>query len=151
MEMTRAAIYCRVSTEEQGNGWSLLGQLEDCRDYCRRMGYHITRVAREVHSGSDPGRPAFLRTIRAAEDGDYDTLVVWRRNRAVLRRLRSPAYKGTATYNGTRIHVPALVTVTTWETVQKGLTRRGTSRGHPRLSAPGDSTPQPQIPLPPCR
>jgi site-specific DNA recombinase len=38
----KAALYCRVSTEEQGNkGYSLRQQLEALREYCQQHEYEI--------------------------------------------------------------------------------------------------------------
>jgi DNA invertase Pin-like site-specific DNA recombinase len=34
----RAAIYARVSTEEQGSNYSLPTQLEGCRQYAEKLG-----------------------------------------------------------------------------------------------------------------
>ena len=37
--MKSAAIYARVSTDEQGKGYSLPTQLEACRRYAQEQGY----------------------------------------------------------------------------------------------------------------
>lgn len=79
--MLRAAIYCRVSTTEQQRGFSLDGQYADCRAYCQRMGYMVSRAFREVGSGRNLERPTFQRLIRLAMRGSFDVVVVWRRDR----------------------------------------------------------------------
>lgn len=42
--MPNAVIYCRVSTKEQTQNFSLPEQERRCRDYCSRNGYHVSRV-----------------------------------------------------------------------------------------------------------
>ena len=79
--MERAAIYCRVSTEEQVGGWSLEGQLDACRSYCERNGYRVTRRLMEQGSGMHGDREGFQHIIQAALQGKYDVLVVWNRDR----------------------------------------------------------------------
>jgi len=50
--MTNAAIYCRVSTDNQeSEGTSLQTQLEACTKYCRDRGYEVTYVFSEAYSG----------------------------------------------------------------------------------------------------
>ncbi len=36
-----AVIYTRVSTEDQGRGYSLQSQLEQCREYAKSHGYTV--------------------------------------------------------------------------------------------------------------
>ena len=57
--MARAAIYCRVSTEDQEReGTSLQTQLEACLAYCQQKGYQIARRFSETYSGlAGGGRP----------------------------------------------------------------------------------------------
>lgn len=244
--MTRAAIYCRVSTQEQRNGWSLDGQYDRNRGYCDRHGYAVRRAIREVDSGMKWDRRGLAMVLGAVERRTIDVLVVTRRcrlgrdpahnsllerflrgfgvrletveagprtasaeeelnngvldvvnrfqhrktseecqrgrdtaaragrwpsrppygyrrrpdgdlepdpetgplvqwayemasqgaslseiqarlawpTRTISGRLHNPAYKGTATYNGTRVHIPAIVTPTTWDVVQSALRHR---------------------------
>ena len=54
----RAAIYCRVSTEDQEKeGTSLQTQIEACRNYCQDKGYDIAYRFREAYSGLTLERP----------------------------------------------------------------------------------------------
>ena len=55
----RAAIYCRVSTEDQEReGTSLQTQLEACLAYSQHKGYQIARRFSETYSGlAGGGRP----------------------------------------------------------------------------------------------
>lgn len=80
-EGVRAAIYSRVSTEEQKRGWSLESQYEDNRAYCAERGYEVVRVLEDVGSGASFDRPAFAQLMRCAKKGRIDRIVIWRMDR----------------------------------------------------------------------
>ena len=42
--MTRAVIYCRVSTKEQTKNLSLPTQLKACREFCHRQSFEVAAV-----------------------------------------------------------------------------------------------------------
>jgi DNA invertase Pin-like site-specific DNA recombinase len=46
----KAAIYCRVSTDDQDKeGTSLQTQLEACLKYCQEKGYHVYTWPKKVN------------------------------------------------------------------------------------------------------
>lgn len=50
--MKIAAVYCRVSTDNQeSEGTSLQTQLENCLNYCRDKGYDVAYRFSEAYSG----------------------------------------------------------------------------------------------------
>jgi site-specific DNA recombinase len=54
----KAAIYCRVSTDNQEKeGTSLQTQLENCLTYCQGKGYEVTQRLSEAYSGLSLERP----------------------------------------------------------------------------------------------
>jgi site-specific DNA recombinase len=54
----KAAVYCRVSTDNQEKeGTSLQTQLENCLAYCQRKGYEVTQRFSEAYSGLSLERP----------------------------------------------------------------------------------------------
>jgi len=56
--MKTAAVYCRVSTEDQEKeGTSLQTQYEACYKYCQEKGYHVAHRFSEAHSGLNIDRP----------------------------------------------------------------------------------------------
>jgi site-specific DNA recombinase len=61
--MTQAAIYTRVSTDEQAQtGTSLATQEDACRAYCERAGWEVVAVeSDEGVSGATMVRPALAR------------------------------------------------------------------------------------------
>ncbi len=57
-QVMKAAIYCRVSTDNQEReGTSLQTQLENCLTYCRNKGYEVAYRFSEAYSGLSLERP----------------------------------------------------------------------------------------------
>jgi len=77
----KAAVYLRVSTQEQSDGWSLDQQYDACRAYAEERGWDVVRVLEDVHSGQDYDRPAMARLLRLAKEGAFGRIVVWRMDR----------------------------------------------------------------------
>lgn len=77
----RAAVYVRVSSQEQAKGYSLDGQTKEVRSYCDAKGYRVVRLYRDVGSGRTLERDGYQLMIDAAQRGQFDVLVVWRRDR----------------------------------------------------------------------
>lgn len=79
----RAAIYARVSTDEQAEeGYSLDEQLRLCREFCERKGWKV--VAEYVdpgESGTTVDRPAFQEMLRDARQSKFDNLCVHKLDR----------------------------------------------------------------------
>lgn len=80
-EPANAAIYTRVSTQEQSDGWSLRQQYDACREYAAEQGFDVVRAFEDVHSGQDYDRPAFSRLLRLARQGAFGRILVWRMDR----------------------------------------------------------------------
>lgn len=91
----RIACYCRVSTREQLDGWSLDGQVDVCTEWCDRRfgagGYDVEVFRDEGESGrkgiAEPGsrkgsfRPALTELVRRIAVGEFDVLIVSQLNR----------------------------------------------------------------------
>lgn len=80
----RAAIYCRVSHEEQVEGWSLDAQQELCLDLVIQKGW----VVDPKHIYQEPGRsaktdarPAFQRMMHFAQHKAFDCIIVHKLDR----------------------------------------------------------------------
>ena len=72
----RVAIYCRVSTQEQGeHGYSLGGQLAECRALTEQLGARVVLERQEVGSGADWNLPDLLDLLDRAKAGEYDVLI----------------------------------------------------------------------------
>lgn len=73
----KAAIYCRVSTEEQ----SPHKQESICREYCERNGIEIFNVYTDVISGARVSRPSFNQLLYAMRHYKFDVIVVTKLDR----------------------------------------------------------------------
>jgi site-specific DNA recombinase len=75
----RAALYIRVSSEEQIEGFSLSAQHRIGREYIASQGWHLVHVYRDegrsARSDSLHKRPAFRQMLGDAEDGQFDIVV----------------------------------------------------------------------------
>jgi DNA invertase Pin-like site-specific DNA recombinase len=74
----RAAIYARVSTDEQVEyGTSLDEQVRRCEAYCFAQGWMVVAIHREEGvSGTRASRPELDRLMRSARSQDLDAIVV---------------------------------------------------------------------------
>lgn len=60
----RAVVYCRVSTKEQAENFSLPTQEKACADYCQRNGFAMDRVFTDAgESAKTTERPEFQRML----------------------------------------------------------------------------------------
>ncbi len=60
-----AIIYCRVSTDKQGQNWDSLDvQEKECRAYCERMHITVVEVFREQFTGTSIQRPALTEALQ---------------------------------------------------------------------------------------
>jgi site-specific DNA recombinase len=77
-QMKTAAIYCRVSTEDQEKeGTSLQTQLEACLKYCQSRGYDVAQRFSEAYSGLTLERPKLNELRELAGNGQIDVIVVY--------------------------------------------------------------------------
>jgi site-specific DNA recombinase len=79
--MVRAAIYARVSTEDQAKeGFSLDAQLERLESYCEAQGWEAsTKYVDDGHSGRTTNRPAYRRMMEEREE--WDIILVMKMDR----------------------------------------------------------------------
>jgi site-specific DNA recombinase len=72
----RAIVYARVSTREQGKGYSLETQVNECRAYAERKGFEVVQTIEDKKSGTLLRRNGLDRIRDLAEAGAFDVLVV---------------------------------------------------------------------------
>ena len=79
----RAALYARVSTEEQADqGYSLAAQLQMLRDFCEVFDMEIAgEYIDDGYSGTNTRRPAYRRMFSSDERKKWDALVVIKMDR----------------------------------------------------------------------
>ncbi len=82
-ERRRAAIYVRVSTEEQAqNGYSIAAQIERLQAYAKSQDcVALEPYVDDGYSGKDLNRPAMQRLLRDAKLKRFDVLVVFKLDR----------------------------------------------------------------------
>ena len=85
----RAAIYARVSTEEQAKGYSLNTQVEACLSYVADRNYRATEVYKEDYSGATLDRPELDKLRDAISGGLIDVVIVY----DIDRLARKSAYQ----------------------------------------------------------
>ena len=84
----RAALYARVSTEEQAEGWSLDAQIGACRAFCQSKGWSVAAEYVDAGiSGTTGQRPQLLAMMAAAEAGAVDVVICHKLDR-FFRNLR---------------------------------------------------------------
>lgn len=90
----RAAIYLRVSSEEQVQGYSLDAQERACRMYCEMHGWRVVNLYRDegrsARTEQLSKRPAFAKMLEDAETGRIDVVIVHKLDR--LARNRTIAF-----------------------------------------------------------
>jgi DNA invertase Pin-like site-specific DNA recombinase len=81
----RAAIYVRVSSTDQLDGFSLDAQLRSARDYCAQRGWIVAHEYAEEGKSARPSdlrrRPEFSRLLTDADGGAFDVVVVHKLDR----------------------------------------------------------------------
>lgn len=156
--MTKARIYCRVSTDEQAaEGFSLAAQEERLRAYCTVQEWEVAEVyIDDGYSGKDLDRPAVRRMLSEIESGDV--IVVYRLDRLtrsvtdldqLLRDLDSVEAKfasATESFNTTtamgRFFIMLVALLAQWERENLGeRVRMGMSRMVQEGKRPGGSVP----------
>lgn len=79
----KAAIYARVSTEEQAKeGYSIDAQISTLKSYAKMCNYDIYKTYKdEGLSGKDTARPGLNEMIKDAYQNKFDVLLIWKISR----------------------------------------------------------------------
>lgn len=77
-EISKAVIYCRVSSDKQvRQGHGLEGQERRCREYAQSRGYEVVEVFHDAAvSGGSDDRPSFFRLMEFIESSDQPHAVI---------------------------------------------------------------------------
>lgn len=82
--MTTAAIYARVSTDEQAEKHTIENQLDACRSYCERAGFEVVNEFLDAGVSGTVAlaeRPAGARLIADADAKSFEVVVCYRLDR----------------------------------------------------------------------
>ena len=74
-----AAVYARISSDQEGGGLGVARQLADCRRLARELGWTVAEeyVNNDLFSYSGKARPAYERMVADLADGARDAVVVY--------------------------------------------------------------------------
>ncbi len=83
MPSLRAALYVRVSTEEQADeGYSMDAQMRVLREFCARKGWRVSGAYVDAgYSGKTLNRPKMQALLRDAEAHCFDVIAVHKLDR----------------------------------------------------------------------
>jgi DNA invertase Pin-like site-specific DNA recombinase len=99
-----AAIYIRVSSDEQVTGTSLATQEADCRAYCAREGLGVARVfADRGESARSADRPQFLALVDYVAKYRPAAVVVWKFDRWARNAQDHAIYSAAIAKHGARL------------------------------------------------
>ncbi len=84
----RAAIYARVSTEEQAQGYSIDAQLRACRERAGPDALAYVEEGKSARTEDSRKRPVFGQLLADAERGKSDCIIVHKLER-FSRKLRA--------------------------------------------------------------
>jgi site-specific DNA recombinase len=74
----KAAIYCRVSTDDQDKeGTGLKTQLDACLKHCREKGYDVAHKVTETYSGLTLDRPKLTKLRDLVRASNLDVIVIY--------------------------------------------------------------------------
>src|SRR5262245_14743877 len=81
--MTRAAIYCRISKDDEGKAAGVKRQEADCRKLAKGKGWRVADVLTDNDRSAYKGkaRPAYDQLLAGLRDGSYDAVVAWKYDR----------------------------------------------------------------------
>lgn len=103
MNGKRAAIYRRVSTDEQEDNYSLGSQEKECRALCERLGYTVVADEADVHTGAKLNRPGLQAIRTLVRAGELDVVVVWKLDRLSRRMWHGPELLSECEENGVAV------------------------------------------------
>lgn len=103
--MIPAVGYCRFSSENQADGFSIEAQKNAINEFASRSGYSIVRFyVDEAKSGTTTeGRTAFLEMLSDSKSGDFKTVIVHKLDRFSRSRIDSAVSKKILKDNGVNL------------------------------------------------
>jgi site-specific DNA recombinase len=81
--MTRAAIYTRISRDDNGDSLGVKRQERDCRQLAKTKGYEVADVLSDNDLSAYNGkrRPGYNHLLEGLRDGTYDAVIAWKFDR----------------------------------------------------------------------
>jgi site-specific DNA recombinase len=90
---TRAAIYCRISRDRQGDLLGVQRQEPPCRELCERLGWEVVEVYTDddLSAYSGKHRPAYEQMLEDLRAGLVNAIVAWAADRLTRRPVENEA------------------------------------------------------------
>ncbi len=84
-----AAIYARISSDQEGTGRGVERQVQDCRALAERLGWPVAEVYEDndFSAYSGKSRPAYARMLADLRDGTRDAVLVYHVDRLTRRPI----------------------------------------------------------------
>ena len=104
--LTPAALYARVSSDQQDVDLSVSAQLRALKDYAKANGYQVAReYVDEAESGRVADRPQFREMIEEGSKpkAPFDVILVWKFSRFTRKREHAVAFKSQLRRKGIRV------------------------------------------------
>ena len=96
--------YCRYSSENQRDGYSIEAQKKAISDYCNRMNYTILRFyIDEAKTGMNDNREEFQAMIADSSSKDFSAVIVHKLDRFSRDRYNSVFYRKKLKDNGVKL------------------------------------------------
>lgn len=88
-DVTSAAIYARISSDQDGTALGVGRQLEDCRDLAESLGWKVGEeyVDNDLSAYSGRQRPAYRQMLEDLTDGLRDAVIVYHPDRLTRRPI----------------------------------------------------------------
>ena len=105
--MSKAVVYCRVSTMEQVENNSLPNQEKACNEYCERQGFEVAKIfVDEGESAKTKDRPALLSMIEYCKKskGKVQAVVFYKIDRFARKQEDFHALRAILSKSGVRLH-----------------------------------------------
>ena len=100
----RAAIYARVSTDEQTDNFSIPTQIEAAHRYADAHGLTITHEFREDYTGLKLDRPELNQVRRLMAQGEIDAVIVYESSRLTRSKAHGPILRDEFADAGVALH-----------------------------------------------
>src|SRR3954468_16877274 len=84
-----AAVYARISSDQEGTGLGVARQVQDCRTLADRLGWPVAEVYEDNDFSAFSGkhRPAYARMLADLRVGSRDAVVVYHVDRLTRRPI----------------------------------------------------------------
>ena len=100
----KVVAYCRYSSENQRDGYSIEAQMRAINDFCKKEGHElINTYIDEARSGTSDNREAFQQMIEDSSKKVFGAIVVHKLDRFARDRYDSAIYKKKLKDNGVRL------------------------------------------------